>query len=82
VAIHRSSVVCARAADLFVRPEDLRVADPGTTAVAHGAVAAQVYHGSHVDLYVDVAEAASARVLCASAEPTRWRAGRSARTWL
>jgi putative spermidine/putrescine transport system ATP-binding protein/spermidine/putrescine transport system ATP-binding protein len=57
------SAAAGAAVDLFVRPEDLRVADPGTPAMAHGVVAAQVYHGGHVDLYVDVAEAVSTRVL-------------------
>ena len=49
--------------DLFVRPEELRVADEGTPAAVSGIVAAQIYQGGHVDLYVDVPEAASGRVL-------------------
>ena len=49
--------------DLFVRPEGLRVVDAGAEAAAHGAVATQVYQGGHVDLYVDVKEAISGRVL-------------------
>jgi putative spermidine/putrescine transport system ATP-binding protein/spermidine/putrescine transport system ATP-binding protein len=49
--------------DLFVRPEELRVADDGTPAAVCGIVAAQIYQGGHVDLYVDVPEAASGRVL-------------------
>jgi putative spermidine/putrescine transport system ATP-binding protein len=49
--------------DLFVRPEDLRIADDGASAVAYGVVAAQVYQGGHVDLHVDAPELASARVL-------------------
>ena len=49
--------------DLFVRPEELRVADEGTPATVCGIVAAQIYQGGHVDLYVDVPEAASGRVL-------------------
>src|SRR6195256_3993441 len=48
---------------LFVRPEGLRVAEPGAAVAAHGVVAAQVYQGGHVDLYVDAPEAASGRVL-------------------
>jgi spermidine/putrescine ABC transporter ATP-binding subunit len=51
------------AVDLFVRPEDLRVAADDAAAVAHGTVAAQVYQGGHVDLYVDTVDAASGRVL-------------------
>jgi spermidine/putrescine ABC transporter ATP-binding subunit len=53
----------AETVDLFVRPEGLRVAEPGVEVAAHGVVAAQVYQGGHVDLYVDVEEAVSGRVL-------------------
>src|SRR3977135_2673113 len=49
--------------DLFVRPEELRVAEEGAPVAVHGIVAAQIYQGGHVDLYVDVPEAASGRVL-------------------
>ena len=49
--------------DLFVRPEDLRVAESETAAAVHGVVTTQIYQGSHVDLYVDVGEAAAGRVL-------------------
>jgi spermidine/putrescine ABC transporter ATP-binding subunit len=49
--------------DLFVRPEGLRVAEPGAEVAAHGIVATQVYQGGHVDLYVDVKEAVSGRML-------------------
>jgi ABC-type Fe3+/spermidine/putrescine transport system ATPase subunit len=51
------------AVDLFVRPEDLRVAGPGTPAAAQGVVATQIYQGGHVDLYVDVKESLSGRAL-------------------
>jgi spermidine/putrescine ABC transporter ATP-binding subunit len=51
------------AVDLFVRPEDLRVAGHGAPAAAQGVVATQIYQGGHVDLYVDVAESLSGRVL-------------------
>jgi len=49
--------------DLFVRPEELRVVEEGGVEAVHGIVAAQIYQGGHVDLYVDVPEAASGRVL-------------------
>ena len=49
--------------DLFVRPEDLRVAEHGMAVAAYGVVAAQIYQGGHVDLYVDMLEVASGRVL-------------------
>ena len=64
--------------DLFVRPEDLRVAEDDTAAVAHGVVAAQVYQGGHVDLHVDSPEVASTRVLlriAGQAATTRWPIG-------
>jgi spermidine/putrescine ABC transporter ATP-binding subunit len=49
--------------DLFVRPEELRPADHDAPVAARGIVAAQIYQGGHVDLYVDAPEAASGRVL-------------------
>jgi ABC-type Fe3+/spermidine/putrescine transport system ATPase subunit len=49
--------------DLFVRPEELRVAEHGMVVAAYGVVAAQNYQGGHVDLYVDMPEVASGRVL-------------------
>jgi spermidine/putrescine ABC transporter ATP-binding subunit len=64
--------------DLFVRPEDLRVITDDMAPVAHGAVAALVYQGGHVDLYVDAPEIASARVLLripGQAAMTRWSPG-------
>jgi spermidine/putrescine ABC transporter ATP-binding subunit len=49
--------------DLFVRPEELRPAGHGAAVAASGIVAAQIYQGGHVDLYVDAPEALSGRVL-------------------
>jgi putative spermidine/putrescine transport system ATP-binding protein/spermidine/putrescine transport system ATP-binding protein len=49
--------------DLFVRPEDLRVAEGDAMVAIRGTVTTQIYQGGHVDLYVDVPEAASGRVL-------------------
>jgi len=66
------------AVDLFVRPEDLRVAEAGAPAAAHGKVAAQIYQGGHVDLYIDAPEIAAARVLMRLVGPegmTRWPPG-------
>ena len=51
------------AVDLFLRPEELRVAESGAPVAANGVVAAQVYQGGHVDLYVDVPESITGRVL-------------------
>jgi spermidine/putrescine ABC transporter ATP-binding subunit len=64
--------------DLYVRPEELRVAAPGAAAAAYGVVAAQVYQGGHVDLHVDVPEALSGRVLLrvgGQEGMSRWPAG-------
>jgi putative spermidine/putrescine transport system ATP-binding protein/spermidine/putrescine transport system ATP-binding protein len=64
--------------DLFVRPEDLSVAVLGEAVAINGTVAAQIYQGGHVDLYVDVPEAASGRVLLrlpGHQAMSRWPAG-------
>ncbi|MBV8753136.1 MAG: ABC transporter ATP-binding protein, partial [Hyphomicrobiales bacterium] len=66
------------AVDLFVRPEDLRIADDDAAAVAYGVVGAQVYQGGHVDLYLDAPEIASTRVLLripGQAAMSRWSLG-------
>src|SRR4029450_2234124 len=49
--------------DLFVRPEELRPAEPGVAVAARGIVAAQIYQGAHVELYVDAPGGLSGRVL-------------------
>ena len=49
--------------DLFVRPEQVRPAEAGEPVATQGIVAAHVYQGGHVDLYVDVTEAVSGRLL-------------------
>jgi putative spermidine/putrescine transport system ATP-binding protein/spermidine/putrescine transport system ATP-binding protein len=49
--------------DLFLRPEDLRLAREGDVVALHGTVTTQIYQGGHIDLYLDVPEAASGRVL-------------------
>jgi len=58
-----ASVAPGAALDLFVRPEDLRVVGDDPAAIARGIVAAQVYQGGHVDMYVEAAKIASTRVL-------------------
>src|SRR3954470_22717858 len=49
--------------DLFVRPEQLRVAEATEPVATQGIVAAHIYQGGHVDVYVDVPEVASGRLL-------------------
>jgi putative spermidine/putrescine transport system ATP-binding protein/spermidine/putrescine transport system ATP-binding protein len=48
--------------DLFVRPEHLHVADAAAAAF-EGKVAATIYQGDHVDLYVDAPEASNGRLM-------------------
>jgi ABC-type Fe3+/spermidine/putrescine transport system ATPase subunit len=47
--------------DVFVRPEQLRMTTDH--AAFEGSVAAAIFQGDHVDLYVDAPHAASTRVL-------------------
>jgi putative spermidine/putrescine transport system ATP-binding protein/spermidine/putrescine transport system ATP-binding protein len=64
------------AVDLFVRPEQLTLTDAGAGDIS-GTVAAQVYQGGHVDLYIRCVEAEK-HVLARSGDPqalTRWPAG-------
>lgn len=64
--------------DLFVRPEQLAIAECGEPIAAEGIVAAQVYHGGHVDLHIDVADAPPTRLLIRLAghdAMTRWPVG-------
>ena len=66
------------AVDLFVRPEQLRVADRGSSGGSAGTVAAQVYQGGHFDLYIESADCISGRVLVRLAAPEmmlRWPIG-------
>jgi len=65
------------AVDLFVRPEDLRVVEDDAPTIRRGVVAAQIYQGGHVDLYVEIPDAAT-RVLLripGHAAMTRWPLG-------
>jgi putative spermidine/putrescine transport system ATP-binding protein len=49
--------------DLFLRPEDITLVAPDPLATVCGSVAARIYQGGHIDLYVEVPEARSGRVL-------------------
>jgi putative spermidine/putrescine transport system ATP-binding protein len=57
------SVGAGSQVDLFVRPEQLRAAAVGEPVAVQGVVAAHIYQGGHVDLYADVPEAATGRLL-------------------
>ncbi|MET0279164.1 MAG: ABC transporter ATP-binding protein [Pseudorhodoplanes sp.] len=47
--------------DLFIRPEHLHLSS-GADATLHGVVAASIYQGDHVDLYIDMPQAVSGRI--------------------
>ena len=47
--------------DLFVRPEHLHLSSEAGAPI-HGVVAASIYQGDHVDLYIDLPQAASGRI--------------------
>src|SRR5262245_1925127 len=51
------------AVDAFVRPQQLAFANDGDPLALTGTIAAQVYQGDHIDLYLDVSSAAEGRVL-------------------
>jgi spermidine/putrescine ABC transporter ATP-binding subunit len=51
------------AADIFVRPEALRIAEPSQAVVVRGIVSAQVFQGSYADIWIDTPQAPSGRVL-------------------
>lgn len=49
--------------DLFLRPEQLQVSDQAGASASVGTIAAQVYQGGHVDLYLESADCMSGRLL-------------------
>jgi ABC-type Fe3+/spermidine/putrescine transport system ATPase subunit len=64
--------------DLFVRPEQLRFAKPGDAIAVEGTVAAHIYQGGYVNLYLEAPEVCTSRILVRSLEPdaiNRWPAG-------
>jgi hypothetical protein len=60
-------VAASAPVDLFVRPEQLQMVDADEPCATSGTVAAQVYQGGHVDLYIDCAESVRDRLLVRSA---------------
>jgi putative spermidine/putrescine transport system ATP-binding protein len=71
-------VAASAPVDLFVRPEQLQMVDADEPRATSGTVAAQVYQGGHVDLYIDCAESVRDRLLVRSARydaMTRWPIG-------
>jgi ABC-type Fe3+/spermidine/putrescine transport system ATPase subunit len=57
-----AGVAAGAIVDLFIRPEHLRLANAGAETF-EGTVAASIYQGGHVDLYIDAPHVAAARVL-------------------
>jgi len=51
------------ALEVFVRPEHLQIVPPETPGALPGQVAAQVFQGDHVDLYVEMPALSDSRVL-------------------
>jgi putative spermidine/putrescine transport system ATP-binding protein len=64
--------------DLFVRPEQLRFANEGEPIAVEGTVAAHIYQGGYVNLYLEAPEVCASRILVRSLEPdaiNRWPTG-------
>lgn len=57
------------AVDLFVRPEQLRLAESNEPCASNGTIVAQVYQGGHVDIYLECADSAAGRVLARLSGP-------------
>ena len=67
------------AVDLFVRPEQLRLAESNEPCASNGTIVAQVYQGGHVDIYLECADSAAGRVLARLSGPQAMTPRRSAR---
>jgi putative spermidine/putrescine transport system ATP-binding protein len=52
---HLGHVVPGSSVDLFLRPEQLRLAEAGEEPMFEGSVHAQIYQGAHTDMLVNVA---------------------------
>ena len=64
--------------ELFVRPEQLRVASSTNAAATQGVVGTHIYQGGHVDIYIDSSAAASGRLLIRLSDAgaiARWPVG-------
>jgi putative spermidine/putrescine transport system ATP-binding protein/spermidine/putrescine transport system ATP-binding protein len=73
-----SAVSVGAPADIFARPEQLEISEPGGAQFARGKVAAHVFQGGHVDLYVDTLDCSSGRLLARLSSNdggTRWPVG-------
>lgn len=64
--------------DLFVRPEQMRFANAGEPTAVVATVAAHIYQGGYVNLYLEAPEVCTSRLLMRSLEPdaiNRWPTG-------
>src|SRR5262249_3120917 len=64
--------------DLFVRPEQLRFVKSGEPIAVAGTVAAHIYQGGYVNLYLEAPDVCTSRLLVRSLEPDaigRWPTG-------
>jgi ABC-type Fe3+/spermidine/putrescine transport system ATPase subunit len=70
-------VTVSAPADLFVRPEQLRLCEPGQPCVSAGTVVAQIYQGAHIDLYIECVDSTCGRLLArlSTSEGTKWPVG-------
>ncbi|MBI3434545.1 MAG: ABC transporter ATP-binding protein [Proteobacteria bacterium] len=77
-AVPLTGLASAAAVDLFVRPEQMQVSDAPGPCASVGTVAAQIYQGGHVDLYLDSVDSVSGRLLVrlpGHEAMTRWPIG-------
>jgi putative spermidine/putrescine transport system ATP-binding protein len=73
-----SAVAAPAPIELYVRPEHLRVTEPGEPCAMSGTIVARVYQGGYVDLYVECADSSRDRLLVRSTgheAMTRWPMG-------
>ena len=63
--------------DVFVRPEQLRLTEPGNPCASAGEIVAQVYQGAHIDLYLECVDSSSGRLLArlSASEGKKWPVG-------
>jgi putative spermidine/putrescine transport system ATP-binding protein len=73
-----TGVATSAPVDLFVRPEHLGITDAAGPCATSGTIAAQVYQGGHVDIYVECKDSSRDRVLVrigGHEALTRWPVG-------
>jgi putative spermidine/putrescine transport system ATP-binding protein/spermidine/putrescine transport system ATP-binding protein len=77
-AVPLNGVAAGSDVELFVRPEQLRVANSTNAAAIQGIVSAHIYQGGHVDIYIDSSAAVSGRLLIRLSDAgaiARWPVG-------